>query len=472
MSNARITDLYEVSMAHSYLKERMTAPATFSLFVRRLPPGRGFLVAAGLEPALEMLSGLRIGADDVEVFAAALGRPAADLAPLLGLRFTGDVRAVPEGRIVLAGEPLLEVTAPLPEAQFVESYLLNQVCHQTAVASKAARCVIAAAGRPLVDFSLRRDHGVDAGMQAARLSAMVGFAGTSNVAAAEVYGLRAVGTMAHSYVEAFDDEAAAFRAFIAAHPGPVTLLVDTYDTAAGARTAAHVLRDAGLAEGCALRLDSGDLAELAVTVRGILDAGGLPEVRITASGGLDEYALDRLVRAGAPIDTFAVGTLVGVSADAPYLDAAYKLVAYDGRPVMKLSAGKVTGPGAKQVFRGPAVRDTLALADEPAPPGTSPLLETVMSRGRRLGAPRPLGRARAAFEADLAELPPEARLVTDPRPPRPTGSEPLRALAETTRGRIEARLRDTAGRPDTAPAVSSPAGRPRPGTRSGAGPRD
>lgn len=456
MSNAQITDLYEVSMAHSYLKEHMTAPATFSLFVRRLPPGRGFLVAAGLGPALEMLSGLRIDEDDIGTFAAALGRPTADLSPLLGLRFTGDVRAVPEGRIVLAGEPLLEVTAPLPEAQLVESYLLNQVCHQTAVASKAARCVIAAAGRPLVDFSLRRDHGVDAGMQAARLTAMVGFAGTSNVAAARMYGLPAIGTMAHSYIEAFGDEAAAFRAFIAAHPGPVTLLVDTYDTAAGARTAAGVLREAGLAEGCALRLDSGDLAGLAVTTRQILDAAGLPDVGITASGGLDEYAIDRLVRAGAPIDTFAVGTLVGVSADAPYLDAAYKLVAYDGRPVMKLSAGKVTGPGAKQVFRGPGISDTLALADEPVPRGTSPLLTTVMSGGRRLGPPPPLSRGRAAFQADLAELPSAARLVTDPRPPRPAGSESLRALADVTRARIEARLADVAGRPADTAAGAGP----------------
>jgi nicotinate phosphoribosyltransferase len=440
MSNAQFTDLYEVSMAHSYLREGMTAPATFSLFVRSLPPGRGFLVAAGLEPVLEILSGLRVDEEDVSAYAAALQRPAEDLRPLLGLRFDGDVHAVPEGTIVLAGEPLVEVTAPLPQAQLIESLVLNQVCHQTAVASKAARCVLAASGRPIVDFSLRRTHGLDAGMQAARLGAMVGFTGTSNVAAARVYGLAAVGTMAHSYVEAFDDEATAFRAFIAAHPGPVTLLVDTYDTAGGAVTAARVLAESGLADGCAVRLDSGDLGALAVTVRGILDAYGLPQVRIIASGGLDEYRIDRLVREGAPIDVFAVGTCVGVSDDAPSLDAAYKLVAYDGRPVMKLSAGKVTAPGAKQVFRGPGVSDTLALRGEPPPRGSRPLLATVMAQGQRLGSPRPLSQVQADVQAALGELPAAARRVQDPRTPQVARSDLLRELTDVTRRRIEARL--------------------------------
>ncbi|MFD5462180.1 nicotinate phosphoribosyltransferase [Kitasatospora sp. NPDC127059] len=441
MSDARITDLYEVTMARSYLAEDMTAPATFSLSVRKLPVGRGFLVAAGLEPVLDHLARVRVDEEDVAAFAAVLGRPYRDLEPLLGLGFSGEVWAVPEGRIVLAGEPLLEVTAPLPEAQMVESFLLNQVCHQTAVASKAARCVLAAAGRPVVDFSLRRTHGTQAGEQAARLGAMVGFAGTSNVAAAHAYGLRAVGTMAHSYIEAFGDEAAAFRAFARSHPGPVTLLVDTYDTEAGVAVAAGVLRELGLHEGCAIRLDSGDLGALAVAARRILDAAGLPGVRITASGGLDDRAIDELVRAGAPIDLFAVGTLVGVSADAPYLDAAYKLVEYDGRPMMKLSTAKVTAPGAKQVFRGPGFTDTVALRDEPAPPGTRPLLERVMADGRRTGPPRPLTGARAAFEADLAELPATARRLADPRPPDAVTSERLCRLTADVRRRIEDRLR-------------------------------
>ena len=441
MSNAQITDLYEVSMAHSYLREQMTAPATFGLFVRHLPPGRGFLVAAGLEAALSALADFRIDEDDVEAYASALGGPTEDLRPLLGLRFTGDVRAVPEGTIVLASEPLLEVTAPLPEAQLVESLVLNQVCYQTAVASKAVRCVLAAAGRPVVDFSLRRTYGVEAGMQSARLGAMAGFVGTSNVAAARVYGLPAVGTMAHSYVEAFEDEATAFRAFIAARPGPVTLLVDTYDTAAGTITAARVLREAGLAQGCAVRLDSGNLGALAVMVRRILDSYGLSEVRITASGGLDEYEIDRLIRLRTPIDSFAVGTRFGVSDDAPYLDAAYKLVQYDGRPMMKLSQGKVTAPGAKQVFRGPDFNDTVALRDEPAPQGTRALLSTVMVRGRRIGSPPPLSRVRTDIQAELAELPATARRVADPQPPEAAESNLLRELTDVTKGRIEARAR-------------------------------
>lgn len=440
MSTAQVTDLYEVSMAHAYLREGMTAPATFSLYVRRLPHSRGFLVAAGLESALSLLAELRVGREDLQAYAAALGRSTEDLRPLLGLRFDGEVRAVPEGTLVFANEPLLEVTAPLPQAQLVESLVLNQVCHQTVVASKAARCVIAAQGRPVVDFSLRRAQGVDAAMQAARLAAMSGFTGTSNVAAARAYGLPAVGTMAHSYVEAFPDEAAAFQAFIAAHPGPVTLLIDTYDTTAGAITAARVLREAGLAQDCAVRLDSGDLHSLAVTVRKVLDAYGLPEVGIVASGGLDEYEIDRLVRQGAPIDLFAVGTRFGVSEDAPSLDAAYKLVEYNGRPMMKLSAGKATLPGCKQVHRGAGFDDTVTLRDETGPRGTQPLLTTVMVKGRRLGAPAPLTRIQNDLRTALAALPAEARRISDPVAPVGATSDLLRGLADTTRNRLRARI--------------------------------
>ncbi|GAB2920846.1 nicotinate phosphoribosyltransferase [Streptomyces heilongjiangensis] len=439
MSDATTTDLYEVTMVMSYLREGMTGPATFSLFVRDLPPERGFLVAAGLEPALDYLSELRVGPEDVDAFASVLRRPRRDLQPLLGLEFTGDVRAVPEGRIVLAGEPLLEVTAPLPQAQLAETYVLNQLSHQTAVASKAARCVLAAAGRPVVDFSLRRTHGTRAGFQAARLGAMVGFAGTSNVAAATALGTPAVGTMAHSYVEAFATEEDAFRAFARAHPGPVTFLVDTYDTAEGVRVAARVLHDLDLAArgpGSGIRLDSGDLGALAVRARSLLDEAGLPGVRIVASGGLDEYALDDLVRSGAPIDVFAVGTRVGVSADAPYLDSAYKMVQYEGRPVMKLSSAKVTAPGPKQVFRRPGYADVIGLADEQPPDGADPLLETVMRGGRRTAAGATLDESRERFTADLDGLPPEARRIRAPVAPRATASERLTALAARVRRRI------------------------------------
>ncbi|MDH3034192.1 nicotinate phosphoribosyltransferase [Streptomyces sp. TRM75561] len=449
MSDATTTDLYEVTMAMSYLQEGMTGPATFSLFARRMPAERGFLVAAGLESALDHLSGLLVGPDDVEAFASVLHRAPRDLAPLLGLTFTGDVRAVPEGRIVLAGEPLLEVTAPLPEAQLVETYVLNQLNHQTAVAAKGARCVLAADGRPVVDFSLRRTHGTQAGFQAARVGAMAGFAGTSNVAAATALGIPAVGTMAHSYVEAFPTEEDAFRAFARAHPGPVTLLVDTYDTEEGVRTAARVLRELGPAvhaAGSAIRLDSGDLGALARRARFLLDDAGLPGVSITASGGLDEYAVEELVSSGAPIDTYAVGTRFGVSADAPYLDSAYKLVEYEGRPVMKLSSAKVTAPAPKQVFRGLGCADVIGLTDERPPAGAEPLLETVMRDGRRTGPRATLGEYRDRLAADLDALPPAARRIRGPVAPHPAVSERLRDLTARVRHRTEAH----------AGAVSSP----------------
>ncbi|MFD7568203.1 nicotinate phosphoribosyltransferase [Streptomyces tendae] len=428
MSDVTTTDLYEVTMALSYLLEDMSRPATFSLFVRDLPPERGFLVSAGIEPALDFLSAFRITSAAVEDFASALHRPHADLSPLCGTTFTGEVRAIPEGRVVFAGEPLLEVTAPLAQAQLVETFLLNQVSHQTAVASKAVRSVLAAAGRPVIDFSLRRTHGTAAGMQAARTAALTGFAGTSNVAAAVRWGLPASGTMAHSYVEAFPYEETAFRAFARAHPGPVTFLVDTYDSVRGVRTAARVLRDLGQGPGCAVRLDSGDLGDLARRARAELDRAGLPDVRVVASGGLDEYEVDALTRSGAPIDVYAVGTRVGTSADAPYLDSAYKLVEYDGRPVMKLSSAKVTSPGRKQVFRHRGGDDVITLWDEPGPAGAEPLLRTVMRNGRRLGPPDTLPEGHARLTTDLASLPADAVRIRAPRPARAVFSERLSEL--------------------------------------------
>ncbi|MFF3518112.1 nicotinate phosphoribosyltransferase [Streptomyces sp. NPDC002573] len=440
MSDVTTTDLYEVTMAMSYLREGMRAPATFSLFVRDLPPGRGFLVAAGLEPALDFLEGYQIERGDVEAFAEALHRPPEDLEPLRGLAFDGEVRAVPEGHVVFPGEPLLEVTAPLPQAQLVETYLLNQLCHQTAVASKAARCVLAAAGRPVVDFSLRRTHGPWAGLQAARLGALVGYAATSNVAAAVALGIPASGTMAHSYIEAFPSEEEAFRAFARTHPGPVTFLVDTYETDAGVSAAARVLKEIRRGPGCAIRLDSGDLADLARQARATLDATGLADVRIVASGGLDEYAVADLVRTGAPIDVYAVGTRVGVAADAPYLDAAYKLVEYAGRPVMKLSSAKVTAPGRKQVFRRDGQPDVIALRDEDPPSEAQPLLRTLMRDGRRTGARDRWQYARARLAHDVAALPPSARRIHDPEPPRPLRSRALDELTSRVREEIEGRF--------------------------------
>ncbi|MGH3477038.1 MAG: nicotinate phosphoribosyltransferase [Nocardioidaceae bacterium] len=417
MSDVLATDLYEVTMALSYLREGMTAPATFSLFVRDLPPERGFLVAAGLQTALRYLDRLHVTDEDVEVLADMLGRDPADLDGLRGLRFTGDVRAVPEGRIVLANEPILEITAPLPQAQLVETFLLNQISHQTAQASKAARCYLAARGRPVVDFGLRRTHGIEAGKHAARAGGIAGFVATSNVTAAHAYGMAANGTMAHSYVEAFGDERAAFAAFASTTTGPVTLLVDTYETERGVCRAADVLRLLDQPSRGGIRLDSGDLAVLAKDARRILDAAGLHTARIVASGGLDEYAIDELVRAGAPIDVFAVGTKVGTSADAPYLDSAYKLVEYDQRPVLKLSEGKMTVPGAKQVFRCAGMADLIGLRDEPLPFGVEPLLHRVTPSEYRRPAPESIAAAHSRLLTDLDWLPAAARRIRSPVAP-------------------------------------------------------
>ncbi|MGZ8585860.1 MAG: nicotinate phosphoribosyltransferase, partial [Actinomycetota bacterium] len=323
-----LTDLYELNMAASYLRRGMRQEATFSLFVRDLPPNRGFLVAAGLEPCLAFLESFGFLEQELDYLEHDLDFPRDVVDAFAALRFQGDVWAVPEGRIVHAGEPLLEITAPIAVAQLVEPYLLNQITFQTTIASKAARCVIAADGRDLVDFSLRRTQGLDAAMNVARVTSIVGFTATSNVEAARTFGLPVAGTMAHSYIESFDTEAEAFRTFARDFPARTTFLVDTYDTLNGARTAIGVIRELGLDGDLGIRLDSGDLDALSRESRAILDRAGLSGVRIFVSGGLDEVEVDRLVRAQAPIDAFGVGTRIGVSADAPTLDSAYKLVEY------------------------------------------------------------------------------------------------------------------------------------------------
>jgi nicotinate phosphoribosyltransferase len=437
-----LTDLYELNMAVVYLRRGMTAPATFSLFVRQLPPDRGFLVAAGLADCLEFLERFGFSTDDLAWLEANLGLDPATLDALAKLGFSGDVWAVPEGRVVLAGEPLLEVTAPIAEAQLVETALLNEITFQTAVASKAARCRLAAGGADLVDFAFRRTQGVDAAMAVARATAMVGFVATSNVAAARRFGLPAAGTMAHSFIEAFEDERAAFRAFAGEFPDRATFLVDTYDTLGGVRAAIEVIGELGLRERLGIRIDSGDLAELAVTTRQLLDQAGLEQVRIFASGGLDEHAIADLAARRAPIDAYGVGTKVGVSADAPYLDTAYKLVAYAGRPVMKLSPGKITAPGPKQVFRGPLSEgDIVGVRDEPVPTGHEPLLMPVMLGGQPTGANADLAAAQARFEDDLGRLPATARALQDARPPPVRLSEQLEGLRERVRAQLPHRDR-------------------------------
>jgi nicotinate phosphoribosyltransferase len=432
---ALVTDLYELNMAASYLRRGMRREATFSLFVRDLPPGRGFLVAAGLEPCLEFLETFGFPEEDLDYLGRELAFPDDVLDAFAALRFEGDVWAVPEGRIVHANEPLLEITAPIAVAQLVEPYLLNQITFQTTIASKAARCVLAAAGREVVDFSLRRTQGLEAAQTVARVTSIVGFVATSNVEAARRYGLRAAGTMAHSYIESFDSEADAFRTFARDFPGRTTFLVDTYDTLNGVRTVVEVIRELGLEDHLGIRLDSGDLDELSRQSREILDEAGLTSVRIFASGGLDELEVDRLVRAGAPIDAFGVGTRVGVSADAPTLDSAYKLVEYDGKPMIKLSSNKISSPGRKQVFRGPS-GDTIGLRDEPLPGGHEPLLVPVMRGGERTGPHRTLDTARALFRADLEGLPAGARRIAVPEPVEPRISGALTDL--TSRARDDA----------------------------------
>lgn len=432
MPEALLTDLYELNMAASYLRRGMDQPATFSLYVRTLPSNRGFLVAAGLEPCLDFLESFAFTEEDLAYLSGELGFDAGTLDAFRALRFTGDVWAVPEGRIVYANEPLLEITAPIAIAQLVEPHLLNIVTFQTNIASKAARCRLAARDRDLVDFSLRRTHGLDAAMAVARCTAMVGFVATSNVEAARVYDLRAAGTMAHSYIESFPTEADAFRAFAKDFPTRTTFLVDTYDTLNGVRTAVDVIRELDLADHLGIRLDSGDLLELSRDSRRILDDAGLPHVRIFASGGLDEMDVDALVRAGAPIDAFGIGTRMGVAADAPYLDSAYKLVEYDGKPMLKLSAAKATAPGRKQVFRSVA-EDVIGLRDEPVPSRMEPLLVPVMKEGRRTGPARPLASARARFEADLARIPAAATRLTDPETREARFSAALQELTDEAR---------------------------------------
>jgi nicotinate phosphoribosyltransferase len=440
MGLALQTDLYELTMAASYLRRGMTAPATFSLFVRRLPQRWGFLVACGLERCLDYLEALRFTDEDLDYLRREQGYPEEVVEHFRRLRFTGDVWAVPEGRVVFPEEPLLEVTAPLPEAQLVESFLLNQVTFQTAIASKAARCRLAAPSKSLVDFSLRRVHGIEAATAVARATAMVGFSSTSNVEAARLLGLRATGTMAHSYVEAFPSEAQAFRAFAEDYPDRVVLLVDTYDTLAGVDRAIEVGLDLA-ARGhrlVGIRLDSGDLGALAAEARARLDAAGLTEVQIFASGGLDEDAVAELERAGAPIDAYGIGTRVGVSADAPYLDSVYKIVAYADRPVAKLSTAKATLPGSKQVWRRPGwAGDVVGIREESGPSGAEPLLAPMMREGQRASRGG-LAEAAERFAADLDALP-EGLRTLEPGPYGVTASDVLADLAEAVQERIRTR---------------------------------
>ncbi len=434
--NALLTDLYELNMAAGYLRRGMNGEATFSLFVRRLPPERGFLVAAGIENCLDYLETLRFDEEELAYMGDVLKFQPRDLESFRKFRFSGDVWAVPEGRVVFAGEPLVEVTAPLPEAQLIETFLLNRVTFETTIASKAARCVIAAHGRDVIDFAFRRTQGIEAGLDVARLSAIVGFWGTSNVEAARRYALTPSGTMAHSFIEAFESEGEAF------FPNRTTFLVDTYDTRRGIENAIGVIKQLKLQGRIGVRIDSGDLVTLSKLARARLDANGLQSVRVIVSGSLDEFQIDDLLRAGARIDAFGVGTRMGVSADYPYLDTAYKLVEYAGRPVMKLSRGKVTEPGRKQIFRRlKPLEDLVGLFEERVPRGRRPLLEHVMAGGRRLRARASIEESRACFQEDLAVLPPRAQRIHGPRPAPVKTTPRLDRMTRETKAAIASRAK-------------------------------
>jgi nicotinate phosphoribosyltransferase len=408
---ALLTDLYQLTMAQAYFQSQRLAPATFSLFVRSYPPNRSYFVAAGLRDVLEFLEQFKIDSSGIDYLQSRRMFTDDFLDFLRELKFTGEVWAIPEGRLFFKDEPVVEVTAPIVEAQIVETFIINQINFQSLIATKAARCVQAAAGRSVVDFSLRRTHGIDAGMKVARASYLAGVAGTSNVRAGQLYGIPIVGTMAHSFVSSFEHELDAFRAFVSSFPDHSTLLIDTYDTVAGAHEAVQVAKEMA-ARGQRLqgvRIDSGDLANLALEVRKIFDEAGLKDVKIIGSGGLDEYDLADFSDANIPYDSYGVGTKMGVSADAPWSDIAYKLVEYDRRSVLKLSPGKVSLPGKKQVFRttdkqGQLQKDIIALRDENVA-GAESLLKRVMTEGK-ITTPFPsLEESRSGFLSEFAKLP-------------------------------------------------------------------
>ncbi len=437
-----LTDLYQLNMMQGYLESGKTGTAVFEFFVRKLPESRQFLMAGGLEQSLGFLEDMRATPEELD-WLKSTGRFSDDFIDYLaGMRFSGDVHAMPEGTVFFPNEPILRITAPLPEGQYAETRLLNLLHFETLIASKAARMVLAAEGRTLVDFGFRRAHGAEAGLLAARAAYLAGIDGTATVEADRSFGVPIHGTMAHSFVETFDSEAEAFEAFARARPEGLVLLIDTYDTEEGARKvvdlAPKLARDGITIRG--VRLDSGDLGALARSVRKILDEGGLEDVTIFASGGLDETKIAGLVRDGAPIAGFGVGTALTTSADAASLDSAYKLQEYDGIARRKKSSGKVTWPGRKQVWRrhdgeGRMAGDVLSTADD-SPEG-EPLIRQVMEGGRRTGPQPSLEEARAHAARELARLPePMRRLEKGTEYPVDVG-EPLRRLAAKVDERLE-----------------------------------
>jgi nicotinate phosphoribosyltransferase len=413
------TDFYELTMAASYFDHQVLDTATFSLFIRDIYATRNYFVAAGLEQVLDELAAFKFFHPDIS-YLQSTGRFSEHFLDYLAqLRFTGNVYAMPEGTVFFANEPVMEVTAPIVEAQLIETFILNTVGFQTMIASKAARCFHTADGRPLIDFSLRRTHGQDAGIKVARSTFIAGFAATSNVLAGKIYGIPISGTMAHSYVSAFDNERDAFFAYADTFPDHSIFLIDTYDSVEGARHAAAVAKEMKK-KGHALlgvRLDSGDMASLSQKVRKVLDDAGLNDVKIFASSGFDEFKIAKVVSEGAAIDAFGVGTKVGVSADAPFVDVVYKMVRFKGRDVRKLSPGKVTLAGEKQVFRksdqnGRYLEDIIGQRDEVMDKG-KPLLKKVMENGKLLRPHPQLQTLQETFKENFAALDDRYKSIKD-----------------------------------------------------------
>ncbi len=432
--SALLTDLYQLTMLQGYHDCGMDETAVFEFFVRRLPPERGFLIAAGLEQALQFLENLKFSRSELEWLQKTGRFGDRFIASLESLRFTGDVHAMREGTIFFPNEPILRITAPIAQAQLVETRLINLLHFQTLIASKAARMVLAAPKKMLVDFGLRRAHGAEAGLLAARASFIAGFSGTATVEAGKEYDIPLFGTMAHSFVQAHDDEELAFEHFARAQPENAVLLIDTYDTEAAA---SKVVSLANRLKCCGIRIkgvriDSGDLALHATQVRRILDEGGLNHATIFASGDLDEYRLGGMLAGGAPIDGFGIGTRMDTSSDRPYLDCAYKLVEYSGKPRRKRSEGKQTWPGRKQVYRrfdaaGRFEQDILTIEGD-AHPG-EPLIRQVMLGGRRLASAMPLAEIRAHAAWNLERLPASLRDLEGPYDYRVGMSQALIGLA-------------------------------------------
>jgi nicotinate phosphoribosyltransferase len=445
--SALLTDLYQINMIQAYLDHGSTATAVFELSFRNLPARRGFLLAAGLEQALDFLENLRFSPAEI-AWLKDSGRFRQNLLDYLAaFRFIGDVHAMPEGTVFFANEPILRVTAPLPQAQFAESRLINILHFQTLIAAKAARVMLAAPNKVLVDFGMRRAHGAEAGLMAARASYITGFAGTATVLAGREFGIPIYGTMAHSFIESFDDETTAFAAFARARPDNLLLLLDTYDTEAAARKVVDLapkLKNAGIAIR-GVRLDSGDLVALSQSVRSILDAGGLRDVTIFASGGLDEDQLAAFARQNAPIDGLGVGTSLTTSSDVPALDCVYKLQEYAGIARRKRATNKITWPGRKQVWRryGPDGRmagDVLSLEGDTQ--SGEPLLRLVMQNGQRVLPAPSLDDIRRHAQREL-ELLPESLRRLEPGAAYPVAiGESLKALAAEVDRRIASQAAD------------------------------